>query len=279
MSDGVLPVQNPGAGRLVPPSTGPWTGPARSHRPDPRARRPRPRRAPDPRTSPRTCARLAPTSCPSAVDPRVTRETSGRRPLSVPRGGAPGAVPSFHAAFVCPPGMQCTGDGHVHVRRPAPHRLARPLAEASAYSAGNLCRRHAELLKPPRHWELRDVRPRARGHDAGRSPAPSRYATPAAPPPAPAPTLRFERPAARPAATRPAAAAASHPSRPLLGKPVDLDPRPPRRARCSHARSATPADGPRSHGDRANIPVMTTTSSGWTQPRRPRWWPGRGDAP
>ena len=33
------------------------------------------------------------------------------------------------------------------------------LAEAAAYSAGDLCRRHAELLKPPRNWELRDVRP------------------------------------------------------------------------------------------------------------------------
>ena len=100
-----------------------------------------------------------------------------------------------------------------------------PLAEASAYSAGNLCRRHAELLKPPRHWELRDVRPVPGASEPAGSPAPSRYASPAAPPPAPAPTLPFERPAARPAASRPAAAA-SHPSRPLLGKPAEIDPTP-----------------------------------------------------
>ncbi len=83
-----------------------------------------------------------------------------------------------------------------------------PLAEAAAYSAGNLCRRHAEHLNPPRNWELRDTRPRpGRGEPTG-APAPSRYVAPA---PAPPPTLPFERPAARRAA------------RPLLGTPGDPD--------------------------------------------------------
>ncbi len=96
-----------------------------------------------------------------------------------------------------------------------------PLAEAAAYSAGDLCRRHAELMKPPRNWELRDVRP-VPGHvEPAGSPAPSRYAAPPPPPPVPAPTLPFERPAARPVA-RPAAA--SHPSRPLLSGDRDTLP-------------------------------------------------------
>ena len=80
-----------------------------------------------------------------------------------------------------------------------------PLAEASAYSAGDLCRRHAELLKPPRHWEMRDVRPVPGAFEPAGSPAPSRYAAPAPPPLAPAPTLPFERAATR-APARPAAA-------------------------------------------------------------------------
>lgn len=87
-----------------------------------------------------------------------------------------------------------------------------PLAEASAYSAGNLCRRHAELLTPPRHWDLRDIRPVPGSAAPAGAAAPSRYAAPA---PAPAPTLPFERPAPR--------IAARTPSRPLLGQPVDRE--------------------------------------------------------
>jgi len=82
-----------------------------------------------------------------------------------------------------------------------------PLAEAAAYSAGDLCRRHGELLKPPRHWELRDIRPGLGHVEPAGSPAPSRYAPPPPPPSAPAPTLPFDRTPSHTAA-RPAAAAA-----------------------------------------------------------------------
>jgi hypothetical protein len=85
-----------------------------------------------------------------------------------------------------------------------------PLAEAAAYSAGDLCRRHAEHLKAPRNWELRDLRPTPASATPAGSPAPSRYAPPS---PAPAPALPFERPAAR-TATPPAARTEA---RPLLG--------------------------------------------------------------
>jgi hypothetical protein len=97
-----------------------------------------------------------------------------------------------------------------------------PLAEAAAYSAGDLCRRHAELLTPPRHWELRDIRRAPEPVAPAGTPAPSRHAPPAPPPPVPAPTLPFERPTARPAAR----AAASRPSRPLLAPPRDPEPIP-----------------------------------------------------
>ena len=33
-----------------------------------------------------------------------------------------------------------------------------PLAEAAAYSAGDLCRRHVERFGPPRNWEVHDLR-------------------------------------------------------------------------------------------------------------------------
>ena len=89
-----------------------------------------------------------------------------------------------------------------------------PLAEASAYSAGDLCRRHAELMKPPRHWEMRDVRPVPGPVEPAGSPAPSRYAPPPPAPDVPAPTLPFERQVTR-APVRPAAAAADA-ARPLL---------------------------------------------------------------
>jgi len=92
-----------------------------------------------------------------------------------------------------------------------------PLAEAAAYSAGDLCRRHSELFKAPRNWELRDLRPVPGSTEPAGASAPSRYA---APPPPPPQTLPFERPATRTPA-RPAAAAA--PSRPLLGDTPERD--------------------------------------------------------
>jgi hypothetical protein len=82
-----------------------------------------------------------------------------------------------------------------------------PLAEAAAYSAGNLCRRHTERMRPPRNWELRDTRPSLAAAPRSGTPAPSRYVAPAPPPP---PTLPFERPAA-------------HAARPLLGQPGEHD--------------------------------------------------------
>jgi hypothetical protein len=87
-----------------------------------------------------------------------------------------------------------------------------PLAEAAAYSAGDLCRRHADRFTAPRHWDLRDVRPVPGSTAPAGAPAPSRFAVPG---PAPAPTLPFERPAAR--------TAARTPSRPLLGQPGDRE--------------------------------------------------------
>ena len=60
-----------------------------------------------------------------------------------------------------------------------------PLAEAAAYSAGNLCSHHADNLKPPRNWEVRDHRRRAsRAVTATGATAPSRHLAPepAAPP-------------------------------------------------------------------------------------------------
>jgi len=77
-----------------------------------------------------------------------------------------------------------------------------PLADARARTAGDLCRRHADRLTPPRHWELRDLRPEA--VTAGDAPAaPSRFVAPAPPPAIPLP-LEPRRPArvAAPAAAR-----------------------------------------------------------------------------
>jgi hypothetical protein len=81
------------------------------------------------------------------------------------------------------------------------------LAEAAAYSAGDLCRQHADRLHPPRNWELRDCRPTPPMTRPG-APAPSRHLPPA-------PGTRVARIPARPAATParpvpvPAAAAAA----------------------------------------------------------------------
>ncbi len=52
-----------------------------------------------------------------------------------------------------------------------------PLAEAAAYSAGDLCRKHADRLRPPRNWELRDCRPTPPMTRPG-APAPSRHLPP-----------------------------------------------------------------------------------------------------
>ena len=68
-----------------------------------------------------------------------------------------------------------------------------PLAEAAAYSAGDLCRRHAERMQAPRNWEVRDTRPRPSDTATAGSAAPSRYVSPPPPPPEPLP---FERSAA-----------------------------------------------------------------------------------
>ena len=79
-----------------------------------------------------------------------------------------------------------------------------PLAEAAAYSAGDLCARHANALTPPRNWELRDSRAVATGPPPEKSgaEAPSRYLAPTAPTPT-EPVERVPAPAAR-ARRRPA---------------------------------------------------------------------------
>ncbi|HUV09933.1 MAG TPA: DUF3499 family protein [Acidimicrobiia bacterium] len=78
-----------------------------------------------------------------------------------------------------------------------------PLADARARTAGDLCRRHADRLTPPRHWELRDLRPATSGPGDAPS-APSRFVAPAPPPPIPLP-LEPLRPArvTAPVAARP----------------------------------------------------------------------------
>jgi len=99
------------------------------------------------------------------------------------------------------------------------HRIVwlNPLAEANAYSAGNLCRRHAERMTAPRDWELRDTRPAAVERRPAGIVAPSRFQ---APPPPPAPTLPFERPAAR----RTAAAIMSRAAHPSVRHPEATTP-------------------------------------------------------
>ena len=92
-----------------------------------------------------------------------------------------------------------------------------PLADAAAYSAGDLCRRHCELFKAPRNWELRDIRPVPGSVEPVGTSAPSRYA---APPPAPPQTLPFERPAPRRQAVRPRPRLRR---RPLLGDTPEHD--------------------------------------------------------
>jgi hypothetical protein len=92
-----------------------------------------------------------------------------------------------------------------------------PLVAARALSAGDLCRRHADRLRPPLHWELRDVRS-AVSPDVSIAPlAPSRHV---APPPPPAERLPFEPVRVRPAAVTPSGVAArSTPARPDRPRP------------------------------------------------------------
>ena len=47
-----------------------------------------------------------------------------------------------------------------------------PLDESSGRSAGDLCERHADRLRPPQHWELHDQR----GPEPVLIPAPTRLA-------------------------------------------------------------------------------------------------------
>jgi len=78
-----------------------------------------------------------------------------------------------------------------------------PLADAAAYSAGDLCRRHADRLRAPQHWELRDLRPGPTVVAPAGTPAPSRHSPPPPAPTGPAPVLPFEgTPANAPAARR-----------------------------------------------------------------------------
>jgi hypothetical protein len=72
--------------------------------------------------------------------------------------------------------------------------------DAAAYSAGDLCARHAERLRPPRNWELRDCRPSPAARQPGAT-APSRHYAPDPEPrrdrvPTVAGPVEVERPAA-----------------------------------------------------------------------------------
>lgn len=86
-----------------------------------------------------------------------------------------------------------------------------PLAHARALSAGDLCRRHADRLRPPLHWELRDTRSASSPNVTTAPLAPSRHV---APPPPPPERLPFEPTRVRPAAVVQVAAARSDHVRP-----------------------------------------------------------------
>jgi hypothetical protein len=94
------------------------------------------------------------------------------------------------------------------------------LAEAAAYSAGDLCRQHADRLRPPRNWELRDCRPTPPLTQPG-APAPSRHLPPAA-------GTRVARIPSRPAPSRdrpvpvPAAAALRERKRATRPRPTEV---------------------------------------------------------
>jgi len=109
-----------------------------------------------------------------------------------------------------------------------------PLAAARALSAGDLCRRHADRLRPPLHWELRDVR--SSSPSVSRAPlAPSRHV---APPPPPAERLPFAPAKVRPAAVAVPAAAAH--ATPAHSNPLRRDRTQPDRVRPASAPATTP---------------------------------------
>jgi hypothetical protein len=94
------------------------------------------------------------------------------------------------------------------------------LAEAAAYSAGDLCRQHADRLRPPRNWELRDCRPTPPVTRPGAA-APSRHLPPV-------PATRVARIPPRPPVTTarprpvPAAAALRERKRPARPRPAEV---------------------------------------------------------
>ena len=86
-----------------------------------------------------------------------------------------------------------------------------PLAHARALSAGDLCQRHADRLRPPLRWELRDVRSVSSPVVSAAPLAPSRHVAPPLPPPE---RLPFEPTKVRPAASVHIAAARTDHDRP-----------------------------------------------------------------
>jgi hypothetical protein len=90
------------------------------------------------------------------------------------------------------------------------------LADAAAYSAGDLCARHAERLSPPRNWDLRDCRPSPATRQLGAT-APSRHCPPV-PEPSHARLTTVPDPARveRPAASLPVAPDEREPARPRV---------------------------------------------------------------
>lgn len=114
-----------------------------------------------------------------------------------------------------------------------------PLAEAAAYSAGDLCRRHAERFGPPRNWEVHDLRvapappvvqtlpfpePRPDVHPEPRPdvrPTPVTVVTPpivSTPGPAPAASALATRIVAHPSLPGPPVEATAAPTSPLLAR-------------------------------------------------------------
>ena len=107
-----------------------------------------------------------------------------------------------------------------------------PLAEAAAYSAGDLCRRHVERFGPPRNWDVHDLRvapappivqtlpfpdPPVEAPPEPRS-TPGPGATPGPAPAAPAATVGTARIVAHPSLPGPPVEAAAAPTSPLLAR-------------------------------------------------------------
>jgi hypothetical protein len=89
------------------------------------------------------------------------------------------------------------------------------LEQSPAFSAGDLCRRHAEELRPPRNWELRDRRPTRVARPAAS--APSRHLAPATRPNG-GPPRRREAAVGAVAAAEPPPRVDVPPSTPLLAR-------------------------------------------------------------